>query len=287
MASSENYNNFNRVFDITWSRGRSKAQTSFGKILNTISAASAAPDSPPGGEVLVANGVGKKRSLWEIDLNVAPPEDDRFESPSAKIGHEIRPVAAAAIEVEKKLTSADELDLNFNGIAEKGCSPVINGSKGEINGFVNVVTVSEEEEEEEGEEREEKGMRESRWDALLGVAENVLRDYEEEERPRNGEKTQNRKRKTSQELELGGEKLLTVTTGKRISGQRRRISATDRSDVTAAEEEPVVVRSTRGRALAMPNKYRDSVLESAEAEFRRRDKSGKSAAVVPTKRKSR
>lgn len=44
----------------------------------------------------------------EIDLNVAPPKDDGFETPAAKIGQEIQSGVAAAIMLVKKLTSAYE-----------------------------------------------------------------------------------------------------------------------------------------------------------------------------------
>ncbi|KAI3450674.1 hypothetical protein Pfo_007339 [Paulownia fortunei] len=323
MASSED-KNFKRSLDCTWSRGRSKAQMSFGKILDTISAASAPPnfqekqlhlhqDEELEGEIFVARNV-EKRGLLNIDLNVAPPEDGGSESPADENcgnGQEIRPKAVAAVAsdvLEKEVSSADEHDLNFNGIAE-ALDEVYPGnsesrdeiqahwSKGETNGFdapeeeakqmetVNTVTDSEE-------EREEKERRNSRWNAVLEVAENALREYEENLRNKE-EKVQNRKSGTSREVELSGE-LHKGSNRKKITGHRRQSFAeelNDDSEVAAAAEfltPPVVVRSTRGRALAMPNKYRDSVLDAvAEAELPRHNKSGKSAAVVSTKRKSR
>lgn len=325
MASSED-KNFKRSLDSTWSRGQSKAQMSVGKILDTISTAAAPPNSQPNlhqdegldGETFAGRNVEKKRGLLNIDLNVAPPEDGGSKSPVAKSGgngQEIRPTAVADVASnvsEKKVGSADEQDLNFSGnIAEvvdevhPGNCENRNGiqthwSKGETNGFgvledeakqmetTNIIADSEV-------EKDEKDRGNRGWITLLDVAENALREHEESLRNKE-EINQNRKRKTSREVELGGG-LHKATTRKKITGPRRQSLVAEwngEGEVEAAEvlASPVVVRSTRGRALALPNKYRDSVLDAvavaeAEAELPQHNKSGKSATVVSTKRKSR
>ncbi|KAL2239353.1 UNVERIFIED_CONTAM: hypothetical protein Sindi_0576500 [Sesamum indicum] len=271
----------------------------FGKILGTVSAAAAAPGSTgkpshfrQDEEVVIARKV-EKRGLLGIDLNVAPPEDDGSESPGVESGVnelEIRATAAAAVASGEKAGSGDGNDLNFDAIAELVVDEAAHWSKGEPNGFV----VLEEEvkhmttvkiaADSDVELREEKERRNRRLNALLEVAENSLRDYEENLRNRE-EKVQNRKRKTGGEAELRDRKKLV--------GHRRQSFGqawNDGCELATAEAKelapPPVVRSTRGRAVAMPNKYRDSVLD-AVAEFPRHNKSGKSATVVSAQRKSR
>ncbi|KAL8057784.1 hypothetical protein ABFX02_04G205900 [Erythranthe guttata] len=297
MATSEDRANFKRGIDsITWPRGRSKAQASFGRILHTISAAPDSAGKHPrrirDGEIPVAEG--RKRGLLNIDLNVAPPEEGGSESPPpADNGGEIR--TAAGVYGEKSgAGDGDERELNFGrDRIQSHCS------KGGTSGFnrfgegienSNCVAVLEEDEL----MVDEREIRKTRWSALLEVAENAFREYEEQ-KPRN---KQNRKRGTTTrqlELELSGElHKAAAAVEKKINtgGQRRRSFADvwydDHGEVAAAVAAPVVVRSARGRALAVPNKYRDAVIDAAaEAEFRRFNKSGKSAAVAPTKRKSR
>ncbi|KAK4440642.1 hypothetical protein Salat_0399100 [Sesamum alatum] len=280
--------NFRRSLD---SRGRSTAEVLFGKILGTVSAAAAAPGSmgkPPAHFCQDEDVAGEKRGLLGIDLNVAPPEDDGPESPAAENGVnevEIRAAAAAAVASGEKAGSGDGNELNFDGIAE--VVDDAHWSNGEPNGFV----VLEEEvkhsstvkiaTDSDVKLREEKERRNRRLNALLEVAENSLRDYEENLRNRE-EKVQNRKRKAGGEADR-----------KKLSGNRRQSFGqawNDGCELAAAEAKvlapPPVVRSTRGRAVAMPNKYRDSVLD-AVAEFPRHNKSGKSATVVSAQRKSR
>ncbi|KAL8496420.1 hypothetical protein ACS0TY_020220 [Phlomoides rotata] len=283
MASSED-TNFKRSFDSTCPIGRSKAQMSVGKILGTISVAAASQSRPhqDGGETFIARSV-EKRALLNIDLNVAPPEDGGSKSPAANDGgicDGIQPAAAAV---------GNEIGLNFNGNCENYKDGIeAHWSKGGDNGFcvvedeekemksTNIVADSEV-------ESEEKDRKIIRWNTLLEVAKNALLEHEQNLRIR-GKEFQNRKRKTSQEVELGGE----LNRKKR----RRNFAAEwdNETEAAALEAPPVVLRSSRGRAVAMPNKYRDSVLDAvamAEAELPRHNKSGKSATVASTKRKSR
>ncbi|KAL7115960.1 hypothetical protein ACP275_04G213400 [Erythranthe tilingii] len=294
MATSEDKANFKRGIDsITWPRGRSKAQASFGRILHTISAAPDSPGKHPrrirDGEIPVAEG--RMRGLLNIDLNVAPPEEGGSESPPpADNGREIRNAAGVYGE---KVGAGDggERELNFGrdriqSHCSKGGTSGFNRFGEDAKGIGNSNCVAVSEEDELMDERE---IRKRRWNALLDVAENAFREYEEQ-KPRN---KQNRKRGTTRQLELGWElHKAAAAAEKKINtgGQRRRSFADvwddDHGEVAAAA--PVVVRSARGRALAVPNKYRDAVIDAAaEAEFRRFNKSGKSAAVAPTKRKSR
>ncbi|KAL9171393.1 hypothetical protein ABFS82_04G205600 [Erythranthe guttata] len=300
MATSEDRANFKRGIDsITWPRGRSKAQASFGRILHTISAAPDSPGKHPrrirDGEISVAEG--RKRSLLNIDLNVAPPEEVGSESPPpADNGREIRTAAGASGVYGEKSGAGDgdERELNFGrdriqSHCSKGGTSGFNRFGESAKGIENSNCVAVLEEDEIMDELE---IRKTRWNALLEVAENAFREYEEQ-KPRN---KQNRKRGTTTrqlELQLSGElHKAAAAVEKKINtgGQRRRSFADvwydDHGEVAAAA--PVVVRSARGRALAVPNKYRDAVIDAAaEAEFRRFNKSGKSAAVAPTKRKSR
>ncbi|KAL7154030.1 hypothetical protein ABFS83_04G207600 [Erythranthe nasuta] len=293
MATSEDRANFKRGIDsITWPRGRSKAQASFGRILHTISGAPDSPGKHPrrirDGEISVAEG--RKRGLLNIDLNAAPPEEGGSESPPpADNGREIR--TAAGVYGEKACAGdGDKGELNFGrdriqSHCSKGGTSGFNRFGEEAKGIENSNCVAVLGEDELMEERE---IRKTRWNALLEVAENAFREYEEQ-KPRN---KQNRKRGTTTrqlELELSGELHKAAEKKINTTGQRRRSFADvwydDHGEVAAA---PVVVRSARGRALAVPNKYRDAVIHAAaEAEFRRFNKSGKSAAVAPTKRKSR
>ncbi|GER39728.1 indoleacetic acid-induced protein 8 [Striga asiatica] len=92
-----------------------------------------------------------------------------------------------------------------------------------------------------------------RWDALIEAAGRALRDFGGRSRSRDKEvKAPNRKRG---EAEAAG------------GGPRRRIGgrgfAGGWDEFVAAPA--VVVRSTRERVVAMPNKYRDSVLHATEA----------------------
>ncbi|PIN10890.1 hypothetical protein CDL12_16514 [Handroanthus impetiginosus] len=292
-------------------RGGSKAQMSFGKILDTISAASASASAPQNsaGKSTGWEGYEKveKRGLLIIDLNVAPPEDDGSESPkNARNGEKIRPGAVEVVASEEKAISCDGHELNFNGISGEVCKEKSESesgiqahwSKGESNGFAVLEEQAKRAESEE--EKEEKERRNRRWNALLEVADIALCEYEENLRNKE-EKEQNRKRGASREIELGDSGgLRKATTRKKVAGRRSQSFGEERNgdgEVAAAAEQeedmvlapPLVVRSTRSRAVAMPNKYRDSVLDGAvaEAEFHRHNKSGKSATVVSTKRKSR
>lgn len=86
------------------------------------------------------------------------------------------------------------------------------------------------------------GRRRRRWEALLDAAAICLHAY-------------------------GGEE-----TEFQIRGQRRML------DAVAVAAPPPVLRSKRGRVLALPNRYKDSVVGSAvEEEFPRR---GKSSAAI-------
>lgn len=262
MASREGVN-----FNAACFRGRSKALMSVGMNLDTKSAAVPPPNSQPilrrdegmEGEGLVARKL-ERRGLWNIDLNAAPPEvaDCEFtEEEGVGSGSGTLPPPppdVAPDDSAKKADSSDERELNF-------CADM---RTAEINAGGEAKMV------EKGGER--------RWLALLGVAENALREKKEEE-------IRKRKRGASQEAELGGE---TAATPKRIGGQRRQSLAEDWAGAVAAEA--VVARSTRGRAVAMPSKYKDSVLGAvavAAADLPRHHKSGKSATVFCTKRKSR
>ncbi|KAH6773064.1 hypothetical protein C2S51_011468 [Perilla frutescens var. frutescens] len=268
MASSED-KNFNRACF----RGRSKAQMSVGKILDTISAAAPPPNCQPirrQDEGLVGRDV-EKRGLLDIDLNVAPLEDADSELTEAEgggNGQETRPPPPPppADVSEEKVGLSEERESNSNGIDEEVSVDVeMKAAK---------ISVDSEA------EMEEKNRRNRRWIGLLEIAENALSEKKEEE-------TRNRKRRASQETELGAEPHTGPTTRAKISGQRRPSLVAEWNDeVVATAAAAVVVRSTRGRAVAMPNKYRDSVL-GAVAEFPRHNKNGKSATVLSTKRKSR
>lgn len=274
MATSEDEN-----FNTACFRERSKAQMLLGKILDTVSAAVAAPNSQPiclqdeglEGESLVGRNV-EKRGLLNIDLNVAPPEDADCELTAAdgsRDGQEARPPPPADVAPDvsgREVGMFDKRESDFDGIADEGGV--------EVETKTRKISVDAEA------KMVEKNSRKKRWVALLEYAENALVEKEEEEENRN------RKRRASQELELGGEPQKGTPTRRKISGQRRQSLVAEWN----GENEVAVVRSSRGRAVAMPNKYRDSVLGAvaiAEAELPRRNKSGKSATVFSTKRKSR
>lgn len=242
---------------------------SVGMNLGSKSAASAAaPNSHPVGRRDEGVGGGgmfvrklERRGLWNFDLNVAPPEAAECEVAAAEGGGNGSetlppPPDVATDDSVKKADSSDERELNFN--VEKRSTVI--GAGGEA-------------------EKEEAKVRDGRWAALLGVAENALRAKKEEE-------IRKRRRGASQEAELGGEAAPAPPKG--IGGQRRQSLVEDWTGAVAAEA--VVVRSTRGRAVAMPSKYKDSVLGAvavAAAELPRHSKNGKSATVFCTKRKSR
>lgn len=273
MAAAEDKN-----FNTACFRERSKAQMLLGKILNTVSAAAAVPSSQPirrrdeglEGERLVGRNV-EKRGLLNIDLNVAPPEDADSELTAAEgstNGQETRPPpppADVAPDVSgSEVVVIDKREPDFDGIAEEvGVEVETKPTKISVDAEAEMV---------------EKNSRKKRWTALLEFAENALVEKEEEG-------NRNRKRRASQESELGGERQKGTPTR---SGRRRQSLVAEWNGEN--EVAAVVVRSSRGRAVAMPNKYRDSVLGAvaiAEAELPRRNKSGKSATVFSTKRKSR
>ncbi|KAL2239905.1 UNVERIFIED_CONTAM: hypothetical protein Sindi_0631700 [Sesamum indicum] len=130
------------------------------------------------------------------------------------------------------------------------------------------------------EHKEEKERRQRRWEALLDVAEDALREYKENL----GKTEQNRR--TSREPGDGGE-LLKRWVKKTTIDQCRIIGEVGSCDLQVAAEvvAPLVVRSKRETSVALPNKFRDSLLSSVVAaeEFPRRSRSGKST----TNRKSR
>ncbi|KAL6516740.1 hypothetical protein OROGR_020045 [Orobanche gracilis] len=211
-----------------------KAQMSFGKILNTLS--SAAPDCREEKRrnrqveefeenYFLARSV-KKRGLLDIDLNVAPPEEGGDCEPPLEgnggDGQEIRPTAAAFVSEEEEDKSMENM---------------------------NTVT---------GSERTPKN---THWNALLGAAENALRDYEESARDNKEVKAGGRKRRPSRESEIGSE-LHKGTARKKMNNGRSSVERwNEAAEYVAAPL--LLVRSTRGRAVAMPNKYRDSVLQAA------------------------
>ncbi|KAL6566917.1 hypothetical protein OROMI_015321 [Orobanche minor] len=210
-----------------------KAQMSFGKTLNTLS--SAGPDCREEkrrhrqveefeGNYFLARSV-KKRGLLDIDLNVAPPEEGGdCETPpegNGGDGQEIRPTAAAFVSEEEEKS------------------------------MENITTVT----------GSEKTLENTHWNALLGAAENALRDYEESARDNKEVKAGGRKRRPSREAEIGGE-LHKGTARKKMNNGRSSVER--RNEAAEFVAAPLLlVRSTRGRAVAMPNKYRDSVLQAA------------------------
>ncbi|KAL0418293.1 UNVERIFIED_CONTAM: hypothetical protein Sradi_1242800 [Sesamum radiatum] len=130
------------------------------------------------------------------------------------------------------------------------------------------------------EHKKEKERRQRCWEALLDVAEDALREYEENL----GKTEQNRR--ASREPGDGGE-WLKRWAKKNSMGQCRIIGEVDSYDLEVAAEvvAPPVMRSKRETSVALPNKFRDSLLSSVVAaeEFSRPSRSGKSA----TNRKSR
>ncbi|KAL6506450.1 hypothetical protein OROGR_024631 [Orobanche gracilis] len=211
-----------------------KAQMSFGKILSTVSSAAQDCREEKRRHLQVEEFEGnyfletsvRKRGLLDIDLNVAPPEEGGDFEPTTEGNcgdrQEIRPTASAFVSEEEEEKMME-----------------------------NIITVT----------GSEKTLENTHWNALLGAAENALRDYEKSARDNKEVKAEGRKRRPGRGDEIGGE-LHKGTARNKINNGR--ISVEGWNEAAEFVAAPLLlVRSTRGRAVAMPNKYRDSVLQAA------------------------
>lgn len=261
--------------------GGSAARNSSGKRLNRHR------DGGFEGNDGVAKNVLEKRCLLDIDLNVAPPEDDVSKSPIAEKG--VLEVADDFGVSEGNTSSGGENDSDCSGVGEavgeaycgENRGVESRSSNGEVDGFGAVTDGGKEKwkkslniSSDSDAGRKEKESRNRHWNALLEVAANSLLEYAESLGNRAHKKL---KREPDRTLDIGG------TNGETNAGDHRHSFAGKCGDKSEAK---APFRSTRGRTVAMPNKYRDSVL-ATEAEFSRHSRSSSKSAAAAVARKSR
>lgn len=199
--------------------GGSAARNSSGKRLNRHR------DGGFEGNDGVAKNVLEKRCLLDIDLNVAPPEDDVSKSPIAEKG--VLEVADDFGVSEGNTSSGGENDSDCSGVGEavgeaycgENRGVESRSSNGEVDGFGAVTDGGKEKwkkslniSSDSDAGRKEKESRNRHWNALLEVAANSLLEYAESLGNRAHKKL---KREPDRTLDIGG------TNGETNAGDHR------------------------------------------------------------------
>ncbi|CAA2966171.1 Hypothetical predicted protein [Olea europaea subsp. europaea] len=217
----------------------------------------------------------KNKKLLGIDLNKSFLQDDDCNSPPAKIGGG---ATASSVLESKKLSSVTACDLNSNENQEV---PV---RKNEMQiQYCSEVETSI---------IDEKSLKKQNpgWAALLEVTEICSRKLEEDSEKDGREiqtRKQNKRRRSSEELELSGELQIESRQQRNMNQTENTAAAAavtvdyndknDRVKVVEAENVvPPVIRSNRGRTQALPYKYRDSIIDPW-TELSRQNNSSKSS----------